>query len=142
MKPFFFSVLAMVFYALGNVIVESRFSKYNTLALMACYCSVVAFAAFFMLQTTKISDVHFPVGKDLILVMILGLIFFFGDYFYIGAYTSGGSLLAITSITVMFPLVASLMKFFVSGGLPNIWQVSGYAAAIIAMILVAIGNKN
>ncbi len=144
MKPVIFSVLAMLCYAISNVMLELKFSKYNNLTLIVCYGSVIFLSALCMRQITITDDksFNFPVGLDLLLVIVMGLVFSAADYFFVGAYTNGGNLLTITSITVMFPVFASLIKFFITRSLPNVWQTGGYALAVIAIIFVTIGSQN
>ena len=76
----------------------------------------------------------------LVLAIVLGLIYTAGDYFFVSAYTNGGDVVTITCITVLIPVVASLMKFGITKHVPNLWQVSGYLLAAVAVLLVAKGS--
>ena len=51
-----------------------------------------------------------------------------------------GDVVTITSITVLVPVVASLIKFGITNKLPKLWQVSGYFLAACAVVLVAKGG--
>jgi len=141
-KPTIFAFLAMMLYAATNVVLEEKFSKFNNLTIMCIYVLPVVLVAFVGRWLTKTSDpsFDFPVGNELIILIVLGFMWAAADYFYIGAYTNGGSLLTITSIMVMFPAVASIIKLVWTHGLPNMWQVSGYLLAACGMILVAKGS--
>ncbi len=142
MKSVWFSLFAVAFYAAANVLLEQKLSKYNNLTIIVCYAAVITGCAFLLRQTTKTSDPSyaFPSGSDLGLVLFLGLLFVAADYFYIGAYTTGGNLLTITSIMIMFPVLASVIKFLWVGAVPNRYHVLGYVVAAIAVILIAKGN--
>jgi drug/metabolite transporter (DMT)-like permease len=142
MKVIIFSMVAMVCYAASNVILELRFSKYNNLTLMVCYGLVIWLVSLVGRQLTATADpvYNFPVGKDLALLIVMGLIFAAADYFYIGAYTNGGSLMTITCISIMFPVFASAIKFAVTHKTPNMWQIAGYIMAALAVILVTKGT--
>ena len=144
MKPVIFSIFAMVFYAVSNVLLESKLSKYNTFTLMISYLSVILFISIlgrFLIKTNDGLIFEFPTGWQLLLVIALGVIMFAADAFYIGAYTVGrGSIMTITCITVMFPVFAALIKFVINRDLPNMWQISGFALAAMAIMLVAKGN--
>jgi drug/metabolite transporter (DMT)-like permease len=73
-------------------------------------------------------------------VLLVGLLFFGGDYFYITSYTSGGNLYAIVCATMMFPVFASILKLVWTGNAPNFWQIGGYILAAAAILFIAIGN--
>lgn len=141
-KPVVFSLLAVVCYAIANVLFEQRFAKYNNLTLICVYAVPIFLVGVVGHALTKTSDpsFDFPVGVDLTLLIAIGFILGAADYFYTGAYTHGGDLLTITSIIVMMPIVASMFKFVLTRNLPNMWLVGGYVLAIGAVILIAKGN--
>src|SRR5262245_44592872 len=142
MKPILFTLAATLFYAICNVLLELKFSKLHALTLMIVYASVIWISAVGIRHMVKTDDpsFSFPTGTVLVLAIVLGLIYTIGDYFFISAYTSGGDVVTITCITVLIPVVASLMKFGITKQLPNLWQVSGYVLAAGAVILVAKGS--
>ena len=74
------------------------------------------------------------------MAILAAVVFFFADYFYIGAYTSGGSLLAVTTLVVLFPAIAQLIKFAWVGGSPNYFHMFGYLLAAIAVVLIGKGS--
>src|SRR5215468_10267876 len=142
MKPILFTLIATACYAVCNVLLEVKFSKLNPLTLMIVYASVIWISAFGMRQLVKTSDpsFSFPAGTLLLLAIGLGLIYAAGDYFFVSAYTNGGDVVTITCITVLIPVVASLIKFGITKHLPNSWQVCGYVLAAGAVVLVAKGS--
>jgi drug/metabolite transporter (DMT)-like permease len=109
---------------------------------MILYASVIWISAVGMRQVVKTDDpsFNFPTGTFLVLAVVLGLIYTMGDWFFISAYNKGGDLVTITCITVLIPVVASLIKFGITKSLPNLWQVSGYVLAAVAVVLVAKGS--
>lgn len=141
-KPVLFSLLAMVCYAIVNVLFEQKFAKFNNLTAMCIYPLPILLVGIVGRYMTKTSDpsFDFPVGLDLTILIAMGFIAAAADYFYFGAYTGGGDLLTVTSIIVMFPVASSLIKFVLTRGLPNVWQISGYILAVGAMLLVAKGS--
>ncbi len=141
-KPVIFSILAMACYSIANVLLEQKFTKYNNLTVICVYTLVVLSLAVVGRALTKTSDpsFDFPVGMNLALLIALGFIIAAADYLYIGAYTNGGDLLTVTSIIALFPVFSSLIKFVLTRGIPNVWQVSGYLLAFGAVILVAKGS--
>lgn len=142
MKPVYLSLVATVCYAICNVMLELKLSKINNLTLMILYASIIWIAAALTRQLVKTDDpaFNFPVGSTLVLAIVLGLIFTVADYCYVGAYNHGGTVLTITSITILIPVLASLMKLGLSKQAPNLWQVGGYVLAAGAVLLVAKGG--
>ena len=141
-KPVMFALLAMVFYAITNVVLAEKFSKFNNLTVMCVYVVPIVLVAFVGRWLTKTSDpsFDFPVGSDLLTLIIIGFLWAAADYFYIGAFTIGGSLLTITSIMIMFPAVAILIKYLWTRDLPNMWMIGGYILAAGAVMLVIKGS--
>ncbi len=142
MKPILFALVATVCYAICNVLLELKFSKLNPLTVMILYASVIWISAVGMRQVVKTDDpsFNFPTGTFLLLAIGLGLLYATGDWFFVSAYNKGGDLVTITCITVLIPVVASLIKFGMTKSLPNLWQVSGYVLAAGAVALVAKGS--
>jgi len=142
MKPILFTLVATACYAVCNVLLELKFSKLNALTVMILYASVIWISAVGVRQLVKTDDpsFRFPTGTMLLLALVLGLIYATGDYFFVSAYTKGGDVVTITSITVLIPVVASLLKFGITKQLPNAWQISGYVLAAGAVFLVAKGG--
>ena len=142
MKPILFTVVATALYAVCNVLLELKFSKLNALTLMIVYASVIWISAVGMRQLVKTNDpsFSFPTGTMLLVAIVLGLIYAAGDYFFVSAYNHGGDVVTITCITILIPVVASLIKFGMTKNLPNVWQVSGYVLAAGAVALVAKGS--
>src|SRR5436190_24185161 len=103
MKPILFTLVATACYSVCNVLLELKFSKLNALTLMIVYASVIWISAFGMRQLVKTTDpsFSFPTGTLLLLAIGLGLIYTVGDYFFISAYTIGGDVVTIASITVL-----------------------------------------
>jgi len=142
MKPILFALIATLFYAVCNVLLELKFSKLNPLTLMIVYASVIWISAVGMRQVMRTDDpsFSFPTGTLLAIAIGLGLIYAVGDYFFVSAYTHGGDVVTITSITILIPVVASLLKFGITKQVPNLWQVSGYILAAGGVVLVAKGS--
>lgn len=144
MKAVIFSLIAMVFFAVSNTMLEMKFSKYNNLTLMSAYSFVICVFATTTRLVVKNEDPSFlfPTGTNLLLLFVMGFLFAIADFFYVGAYTNGGSLLTVTSITIMFPVFASIIKFMIEKQAPNKWQIAGYILAVCSILLVVKGNKN
>ena len=83
MKPILFTLVATLFYAVYNVLLELKFAKLNALTLMIVYASVIWVLAFGIRQLVKTNDpsFSFPTGTMLLFAVGLGLICAVGDYF-------------------------------------------------------------
>lgn len=144
---FFLSVIlsfvALFLYASQNVILEQKLAKYNVFAILVYSYSVMlplALIGFFCTKTA-IYSASVPSGSVVFLIMAVGAIWFFADSAYIAAYATGGSLLTITSILVLFPAVAVVFRYFwTEGHLPNIYEVIGYVIVIIGVFFVVKGS--
>mgnify|MGYP001581267508 CR=1 FL=1 len=140
-NPVFLTCMAVVFYALQNVIMEMKFAKYSTVAIL-----VIGYSVMLPLTLARISQMRFtgeavvfPTGAILAIAFMTGILWFLGDYSYVSAYTTGGDLVTITTIIALFPVVASIIKFFFTGAVPNVYQIAGWLLAIIAVYLVGKG---
>ena len=109
---------------------------------MVCYGSVICISALIVRSFVKTNDpaFSFPAGCMLMLVIVLGLVYAAGDYFFVGAYTHGGDILTVSSIVLLLPVFASLLKFVLTKNYPNLWQIFGYLLASAAVMLIAKGS--
>lgn len=141
-KSLYFPLIAVVCYAVANVVLEQKLSKYNNLSLLVVYAGLIFVLAAVLRQFMRTADPvwDFPAGAAMLLMIAVALVFFAADYFYLGAYTNGGDVLTITMIMTLLPVVASVVKFLWVGGLPNKWQLAAYACAIAAVALAAKGS--
>lgn len=147
-KAYVFALLAPVFYALGNVIMEQKFAKFNNLTLLiGIYISVVAMA-FLLRLATKTDDpsYNFPAGTALFVLLFLSAVLFAGDYTFVGVYTNGGDAVIITLLMALLPVFVSVFKLigsqFVPGMVyvpPNAWLIVGYILAVSAVACILKG---
>ncbi|MDB5195276.1 MAG: hypothetical protein JWO84_460 [Parcubacteria group bacterium] len=139
-KGIAFAVLAPLFYALANVLIEWKLVRYNNLSLMVVYAAIIAGVAFAIRLAARGADpaaYAFPAGMNLVWLIVLGVLFFVADYLYVGAYTSNVSLLTITTISVLFPVFASLIKLVGSRFLAGMTFTPPTPTLVIAYVLAA-----
>lgn len=141
-KPLVLSLLALLFYSIANVIIEEKFSKFNSLTLMSVYMVPILLVSVFGWAIARTPDPSFafPVGWALFFLIAVGFVYAAADYFYISAYTNGGDLATITCTIAMVPVVASVLKFMRTQSMPNMYHVSGFVLAFIAVLLVSKGS--
>jgi hypothetical protein len=137
-----YAFVAMWLYSLQNVLIEVRLAKYTALGLMVYWYFTLAPLALlgiaWMYWTHQ--QVKMPGWSDGGVAIAIGTMFFIADYFYISAYTSGGKLMAITTLTVMVPIMAQLIKMVWVGGSFNRYHLLGYVLAALAVVLINKGN--
>jgi drug/metabolite transporter (DMT)-like permease len=143
MKQVIYPCLAVILYALGNVITEQRLKPYTQFATMAfCYVPMVVMTfgalTFLKLRDQKIS---FPSGDALYVAGLIAIVFFLADTFFFSAYTNNADAFTVSAITLMFPAAASLMKYFWTGNVPNRYHLAAYAVAVVAVVLAEKGNE-
>lgn len=143
MRPILFAFVAMVLYAVANVVLEQKLARYNTLPLLACWYMVPAPILLSIVGYWKVTErpTGLPNGWMLVLAISMGVLYLAADSFFVGAYTQGGNLLSVTSMTVLFPAMAIAIKQVCVGGtLPNRYQVAGYILAALAVVLTTKGS--
>jgi len=142
MKPVTYACLAVIFYALGNVITEQKLKPFTQFGTMLfCYVPMVVMTgAALLLMKSRSQAIAFPKGDAVYVAALIAIVFFVADGFFFSAYTNNADSLTVSSIAVLFPVAASLMKFFWTGQFPNRYQVAAYAVAIIAVALSEKGS--
>lgn len=142
-KTVIYAFIAMWLYALQNVILEVRLARYSTIGLLVCWYFTLAPLGLATLGYLRFTGqtLSLPQRADMPMVIAAGALFFVADLFYIGAYTNGGDLLAITTMLVLFPAIAQLIKFLWVGGRMNWWHAAGYLLAAAAVLLISKGSS-
>ena len=142
MKPVIFTCIALVIYALQSVVLEQKLAKFSTGVILS-YCYPVMFLfALLLIGSMRYNNqtIVSPSGTDLMITIGMAIGWIIADAFFLGAYEVGGSLITITTIIIMFPVFASVIKYLWVGGLPNSYQIGGYVLAVLAVLLVSKGN--
>jgi hypothetical protein len=141
-RPVLYAFTAEWLYALQNVLLDVKLSKYSSMGLLVYWYFTLAPLALAGLGYLYLSRqmVVLPSRSDAPLVIAVGALFFVADLLYVSAYTSGGDLLAITTLVVLFPVFAQLIKFAWVGGEMNYHHLVGYVLAALAVILIGKGS--
>lgn len=142
MKPLLFAISAMVFYAVANVTYSIYFSKVNNLVVLATWYVVMLPLTLLGLGIFKISgqEIVLPTRGQIFGIILVGIIMFAADAAFTGAYLSGGSLISIASIVVIFPALAAAIKYYVDGNAPNKYQLASYLLIVVAVLLAIKGS--
>jgi drug/metabolite transporter (DMT)-like permease len=142
-KPVLFAICAMLCYATANVLYELRLSKVNNIVVLCGWYAAMLPVALVILMGLRLgkTPVVWPGREHIPMIILTAVIWFIADSFFTGAYTSGGTLITVTSITIMFPAFAALIKYYASGHTPNWYQISGYLLAVGAVMLILKGSE-
>lgn len=111
MKAVGFALMAMVLFAVSNVLIDRYLRDIpSPIIVAAYYTGNMVLALPFALATQRSLDFRFA-GLWLVGFLLLnGVIIFAADICYFRAYNYGGSLFTITMIATVFPVMASIIK--------------------------------
>jgi drug/metabolite transporter (DMT)-like permease len=137
MKQVVYACIAVLFYAVGNVITEQKLKPYTQFATMiCCYLPMLVMTAGALaLMKSRGQTISFPAGEAFYVAGLIAIVFFIADGFFFSAYTNNADAFTVSSIAVMFPAAASLMKFAWTRQVPNRYQIAAYVVAVIAVVL-------
>jgi drug/metabolite transporter (DMT)-like permease len=143
MKQVIYACIAVLFYALGNVITEQKLKPYTQFATMIyCYVPMVVMTlGALAMMKSRGQAISFPEGDALYVAGLIALVFFIADGFFFSAYTNNADAFTVSSIAILFPAAASLMKFLWTGQLPNRYHIGAYVVAVVAVALSEKGNE-
>jgi drug/metabolite transporter (DMT)-like permease len=144
MKSSLYTLMALVFFTVFGIMMETKMSKFTHSAIMACIYAMTLPMAIFVTWTLRAygQPVTIPIGWELAPLLIgLGIAYFFGDFFYIGAFTSGGSAVSVTTIITLLPVSTAMAMWIISGNTPNWYQIGSFFFAAIAVALAIKGNS-
>jgi drug/metabolite transporter (DMT)-like permease len=142
-KQVIYAAVAVVLYALGNVITEQKLRPFTQFGIMAfCYIPMV-FMTIGALGVMKLrgQPIAFPSGEAIYVAGAIAIVFFLADTFFFSAYTNNADAFTVSSIVLMFPAAASAIKYFWTGQLPNRYHLAAYAVAVAAVALAEKGNS-
>jgi drug/metabolite transporter (DMT)-like permease len=142
MRQIIYACLAVLFYALGNVITEQKLKPYTQFATMIyCYLPMLVMtAAALAIMKSRGQTISFPKGDALYVAALIAIVFFAADGFFFSAYTNNADAFMVSSIAVMFPAAASAIKLLWTGRAPNRYHIAAYLVAAVAVYLSERGN--
>lgn len=142
MKPILLVVTAVLLYSIQNNLLEQKFKIYNPFSLLVIsYLIMLPLSTLGLLYSKYYSpSINIPAGLMLFATMAIGLLWFVADACYIGAYTEGGNLLAITTIVILLPVASAAIKYLWVGLNLNRYYVLAWIFGALAVFLVAKGQ--
>ncbi|MBI2579992.1 MAG: hypothetical protein HYW27_03760 [Candidatus Aenigmarchaeota archaeon] len=137
MKPGAFVVVTMLLYAIMNVVVERKLAgNYPAANMVFFYAAVFLLSAGWLLASVKFGvNVKMPETGQWKVIGMCGAMLFFADLCFFSAYYFGASVATVSTISILFPVFASAIKFASGGGMPTTSQITGMAFAAIAVYL-------
>jgi drug/metabolite transporter (DMT)-like permease len=143
MKQVIYACIAVIFYALGNVITEQKLKPYTQFATMIYWYTpmIVMTICALAVMKSRGQALSFPQGNAIYAAGLIAVVFFIADTFFLSAYTNNADAFTVSSIAVMFPAVAGLIKFLWTGQFPNRYHIAAYVLAVIAVALSERGNE-
>src|SRR5204862_2893118 len=110
--------------------------------MLFCYVPMIGMTLGALAVTRfRQQPISFPAGDAVYVAGLIAIVFFVADSFFFSAYTNNADAFTVSSIVVMFPAAASLMKYFWTGAVPNRYHVAAYAVAVVAVVLAEKGNQ-
>jgi len=98
MKPILFALLALLLYAIQNVVLEQKLSKLNPfLILTLMYVVMLPMACLgWLITKNSIQTISWPSKSLALLTMAIGIVYLFADTFYVSAYNLGANIITVT----------------------------------------------
>jgi drug/metabolite transporter (DMT)-like permease len=143
MKPVLLALMAVLCFALGNVLLEQELRRFHALTLMSVYVWAIWLAAILTRHVLGIHDPFPDSARVWAVIALLALTLFAGEALYAAAYTSTterDALYTVTAIFALMPAAASLLRLFWVREWPNVYQLGAFTLAIGVVVLAAKGS--
>lgn len=143
MKSIIYALVGIVLYAVQNTIIDVKLRQFSTVGLLVGFYLILLplGLGLFLYQKLSGTALVIPSGNDFKIVAAVAVMFFVADFFYVGAYTSGGNVVVVTILFVLMPVFGALMKFLWVREAPTPFHFAGFFFALLAVIFIAIGNS-
>ena len=140
------AMIAVVAFAVVNVIIAHKLSGVSALVMVPAYTLVVGVTTLCIGRAANALGhaVPFPTGANLYWLVAIGLIFVVGDLAYMSAYgMKGASMATITTCAALVPVIATVIeKLCVGGTLPSARTMFAFGLSIFTVWLVAFDPAN
>ena len=142
-KSIILAVTSVFLYGAQNVVIEQKLTQYNALALLVYLYipGLVMTGALFTYMKFGSNPILAPSGAGLWIAIGAGVAYFLADYFLVLAYKAGADSIAVTSVLILMPMAAMLVKYVWKGGLPNRYQLTAYVLVVLALYLFKRGGE-
>jgi|GEM_PF-6462723 drug/metabolite transporter (DMT)-like permease len=144
MKPTIYVLLAISFFAIQNIKLETRLSECHPVILaLAINTTALAIAIFHLSANKGLGlDMTGPtLASTLPTIILVATVTYIGQFFFLSAYTSGGKATVITTIILLLPVLVSIIKYLTAKELPSTYHIIGYTLAVASVIFLSKGNS-
>ncbi len=144
MHPSVLALISVLCYSMAAVILEQKLAAYNSLLIVAAVGGTVCMfsLANFTLHGGFAEPTTFPSGVLLWWLLAACVFWYFADTFYVRSFTSGGSLHSITTIMLLLPVIAAVIRLGWIVEAPSFYQLGGYALVSAGTLLVIYGDQH
>lgn len=136
-------VLAVLLYAVLMVGTEAKFGGYSPQSLQLYFYPVMlVIAAGWLWGRKSIGLENNPPPLTLLTFgVLLGLVYYCADFFFLKALTSAGSnATTVSIIAALSPVFVASMKYFLAGTVPNRYHIAAFLLAIVVVVLATKGE--
>jgi len=125
-----------------NLVFEQKLNKLHQAIIIANVCPIIFLIAIVWVQVVSSvgGDVQRPPTTLYPILIGTAFLWFFADFCFVGAYTSGGNMMTVTTIFLLFPVVGAIMKYVYTRDMPTIYHMVGWVVAVVAVLLVTKGE--
>ncbi len=136
MKPFLFSLGALFFYTVFNLVFARKLATLAPLVVVPVY-TLVMVSVSTAIAMTQWKSLDLPSSEQYAWLVVCGLCVLFADVCYVSALNSGGSLALVTTIICLLPVTATAFNAMLTQTVPSKTQVIAMLLAVASVVLVA-----
>lgn len=134
-----FALSSLFLAAIGNVIIERKLAHISPLVFMLLTDFGLTILVFCIIMFCRVSGAHFigPQGNEYWFLAAWIVVSFFSGFFFLSAYHKGASLMMMTTMVMLLPVFAALIKIGIGGSTPSLREIVAWVFATIAVLLAS-----
>ncbi len=138
MKPLVLALVSVVIHAFTNVLIQRKLIAVSPLInVLAMHASALAVGmVLFVIWRVRGGTVGIIPHDWYGFVAILGIATVTAGLFFFSSYTKGGTLLMVTTVTVLLPVCVALIDLVIAGNWPTLRHIIAWILAATAVFLV------
>lgn len=132
-----YAIGAITLYAIANVIFERKLAKISPLASTTfLYVGLLLFSAPLLLMRDQLKlALTMPQTNQCWLLVVCGVLFFLADLSYFYAYKLGGTLEQVALASLLYPVIATIIKTVSGGTWPSRSDAASWVIAAVAVVV-------
>ena len=142
MQPVLLMLSSVTAYALAMNLIQSLVKKYGAFMVLVISTPIMWVCLVGLLFLTKKSDtpLQLPEKIDLWGICLLALIFVFTNFCSFQVYRVGGTPALVAGITVLLPVLVTLIDYVSGKGIGNPWYLGSYVLAGLSVAMAIHGK--